>query len=150
MASSREKEESSPVKTKERPRRQSGDFASGTVFEPGALGPAALAAFAAIQLNFDELACGIERCSGVIKGSVVSLQKRYITPNHCRWYHLHPPPRPSNSHHHHHSPPLQPQPFSPTLPASPPSAPPTNPRPDPKSRLPASAPPTQAPTHRQS
>ena len=48
MASLREKEENSPVKTKERPRRQSGDFASGTVFELGALGPAALVAFEAI------------------------------------------------------------------------------------------------------
>ena len=79
MASSREKEESSPVKTKERPRRQSGDFASGTVFEPGALGPAALAAFAAIQLNFDELACGIERCSGVIRKCSVTPKKVYYT-----------------------------------------------------------------------
>ena len=53
MASSRAKEASSPVKTKERPSRQSGDFGSGTVLEPGARGPAALAAFAATQLNLD-------------------------------------------------------------------------------------------------
>lgn len=42
------------MKTKERPRRQSGDLGSGTVLDPGARGPAAFAAFAAAQLNFAE------------------------------------------------------------------------------------------------
>lgn len=50
IASSREKLLSSPVKTKDKPARQFGEAGSGTCFEPGALGPAALAALEAAQL----------------------------------------------------------------------------------------------------
>lgn len=51
IASSLENELSSPVKTKLRPDRQSGAAAFGTDFEPGAEGPASLAAFIAAQLE---------------------------------------------------------------------------------------------------
>ena len=51
MASSREKLDNSPVKTKDSPARQSGAAAEGTGFEPGLDGPAILAAFAAAQLE---------------------------------------------------------------------------------------------------
>ena len=54
MASSREKAESSPVKTKDSPARQSGAAAGGTTFEPGLDGPANLAALTAAQLQYDE------------------------------------------------------------------------------------------------
>jgi hypothetical protein len=50
MASSREKLDSSPVKTNERLRRQF-KAPSGSVLEPGADGPASLAALAAAQLK---------------------------------------------------------------------------------------------------
>jgi hypothetical protein len=53
MASSREKLDNSPVKTKDSPARQSGAAAEGTGFEPGLDGPAILAAFAAAQLKIN-------------------------------------------------------------------------------------------------
>jgi len=49
-ASSREKLDSSPVKTRDNPARQSGAAAGGTIFEPGLDGPAILAALTAAQL----------------------------------------------------------------------------------------------------
>jgi hypothetical protein len=49
--SSREKLESSPVKTKDKPARQSDTAAGGTAFEPGLDGPASRAALAAAQLR---------------------------------------------------------------------------------------------------
>ena len=52
-ASSREKLESSPVKTKDKPARQSGTAAGGTAFEPGLDGPASRAALAAAQLEYN-------------------------------------------------------------------------------------------------
>ena len=52
MASSREKAESSPVKTKDNPARQSGAAAAGMGFEPGLDGPANLAALTAAQLQW--------------------------------------------------------------------------------------------------
>ena len=52
-ASSREKLESSPVKTKDNPARQSGTAAGGTAFEPGLDGPASRAALAAAQLGYN-------------------------------------------------------------------------------------------------
>lgn len=52
-ASSREKLESSPVKTKDNPARQSGTAAGGTAFEPGLDGPASRAALAAAQLEYN-------------------------------------------------------------------------------------------------
>ena len=51
IASSREKLESSPVKTKDSPARQSGAAAEGMAFEPGLEGPASRAALAAAQLG---------------------------------------------------------------------------------------------------
>jgi hypothetical protein len=52
-ASSREKLESSPVKTKDNPARQSGAAAGGTAFEPGLEGPASRAALTAAQLEYN-------------------------------------------------------------------------------------------------
>lgn len=52
MPSSREKLDSSPVKTKDSPARQSGAAAGGTTFEPRLGGPAILAALAAAQLRY--------------------------------------------------------------------------------------------------
>ena len=51
IASSREKLESSPVKTRASPARQSGAAAGGTAFEPGLEGPAIREALAAAQLK---------------------------------------------------------------------------------------------------
>ena len=51
-ASSREKLESSPVKTKDNPAKQSGTAAGGMAFEPGLDGPASRAALAAAQLEY--------------------------------------------------------------------------------------------------
>ena len=51
VASSREKLDNSPVKTKDSPARQSGVAAGGTGFEPRLGGPAIFAAFAAAQLK---------------------------------------------------------------------------------------------------
>ncbi len=51
IASSREKLESSPVKTKDSPAKQSDVVAGGIAFEPGLDGPANRAALAAAQLG---------------------------------------------------------------------------------------------------
>lgn len=64
IASSREKLLSSPVKTNERPARQSGAAARGTGFDPGADGPASFAALEAAQLNRDCQRDHTPNCSG--------------------------------------------------------------------------------------
>src|ERR1700677_836559 len=70
MASSREKLDNSPVKTKESPARQSGAAAVGMGFEPGLDGPDILAAFAAAQLKINavrDLSFVSQKWKGLVK-----------------------------------------------------------------------------------
>ena len=72
MASSREKLDNSPVKTKDSPARQSGAAAEGTGFEPGLDGPAILAAFAAAQLGKKSESVGVSGSSFYLRNGMGS------------------------------------------------------------------------------